>query len=302
MRYLSILRAWFTRYPILAFALAIAAAVYIGSGRALADAGDIANWVRVGRGTIVWRISGGSAYGHLIPGANATYNIGSAAKQVANITVSNLTVTGTSTASDDLVITDALNVTGTTTLNALVGNSTINSTGLMTADNLTVNGTVSVGTNATVTDALNVTGTTTLNALVGNTTLNTTGLATLDNATINGTLNTTIYTNGAAYVVNCTNDTYTATNVDFNTISNISGNHTVTLPTAASCAGRKFEWWDDCNKIGATGNFTVNVTSAGNVNGVDAITITNTSGASGNVTAFIARSNGTNWTCATIRR
>lgn len=103
--------------------------------------------------------------------------------------------------------------------------------------------------------------------------------------------------------INCTNSTLTAANVGHVYIANISGNHTLTLPTAALAgAGAQILIVEACNKIGGTGNLTLNVTSSGNINGVDTFSVTNTSGATGNVSFVRCISNGSAWFCNTERR
>lgn len=88
---------------------------------------------------------------HLHPPKTDKYDMGKSGLRwrninAANATLANLTVSGTYNVddlgvTDDATIGDALNVTGTTTLNALVGNSTANVTGLTTLNNATVNAT-----------------------------------------------------------------------------------------------------------------------------------------------------------------
>lgn len=104
-------------------------------------------------------------------------------------------------------------------------------------------------------------------------------------------------------VVNASNVTLTSTNIGVVTVTNLSGNHTLTLPTAASAGvGAKITLVEACNKIGGTGNFTINVTSAGNINGVDTFSLTNTSAAAGNVAFAEAISNGSAWFIGVTRR
>lgn len=76
--------------------------------------------------------------------------------------------------------------------------------------------------------------------------------------------------------INCTNSTLTSVNVGIVYVANMSGNHTLTLPTAASAgAGARITLVDACGKVASTGNFTVNVTSSGNINGGSSMTVDN---------------------------
>lgn len=76
--------------------------------------------------------------------------------------------------------------------------------------------------------------------------------------------------------INCTNSTLTTTNVGLVFVTNMSGNHTLTLPTAALAgAGGCIEVIDVGGKVDATHQLTVNVTSAGNINGADTFGVNN---------------------------
>lgn len=158
-------------------------------------------------------------------------------------------------------------------------------------------------TTPTVSGALTVGG-----AIVGNTTINSTGLATLDNATVNGSVNATanvsvgqIFALGRT-VINSTNTTLSG-NTSYVALVNMSGNHTLTLPTAAAAGtGAVIIVTDELTSIGTTGNLLVNVTSGGNVNNINEYTVTNTSGATGNVSQIQCISNGSKWSLAVLRR
>lgn len=65
---------------------------------------------------------------------------------------------------------------------------------------------------------------------------------------------------------------------------NMSGNHTFTLPTVATAGARaRYRIIAAGNNIGTTGNLTISAASSGNVNTIDSLTVTNTSGATGAV-------------------
>lgn len=81
---------------------------------------------------------------------------------------------------------------------------------------------------------------------------------------------------GTGATINCTNSTLTSVNVGMVYLANMSGNHTLTIPTAASAgAGAHIRIIDTGGKISSTGNLTVSVTSSGNINGADTFSVNN---------------------------
>lgn len=234
---------------------------------------DLAQWGGWG-GSPKIRIT---SAGHIKAGTTNQCDLGDSTHYFRNGYVSNLTASNQTFTSPN--VSGSLNVTG----NATIGGAT-NSTGTLTGNAAVFNSTV------------NATGTTTLNALVGNSTINSTGLATLDNCTVNGSINATANVSvGQIFaftrtVVNASNTTLSG-NTSYVAVVNMSGNHTLTLPAAsASGAGAVIYVVDEGGKIASTGNLTVNVTSAGNINGADVFNVNN-------VTFQQARffSNGSNW-------
>lgn len=106
--------------------------------------------------------------------------------------------------------------------------------------------------------------------------------------------------------INSTNTTLTSSSTPRLYLVNMSGNHTLTLPTVAA-AGARARYQVICagNNIGTTGNLTINVTSSGNINGIDALTVSNTSGATGavqTIDAYADSTTGTNDWFVTVGR
>lgn len=204
-----------------------------------ADVTDIWAAYRPSLGT-AWRVT---QDGHLQPGGNTTFDLGSTSKYTRNAYIQNLTVGGTYSF-------DSVGSSGETTVG---GNLTVNATAVL--------------------NATNTTGLLTTNNVVVNGTMNTTGLATLDNCTVNGTVNVGGPVILGRTTVNATNTTIAATCSTIIAVTNMTGNHTLTFSSPA--AGTTFVIVDESGKLGSTGNFTVNVTS-GTINGVNNITWTNT--------------------------
>lgn len=76
--------------------------------------------------------------------------------------------------------------------------------------------------------------------------------------------------------INASNSTLTSVNVGTVWLTNMTGNHTLTLPTASSAgAGAWIRVIDTGGKISSTGNLTVNVTSSGNINAADTFSVNN---------------------------
>lgn len=151
-----------------------------------AAAARIASWTKVGRGTIVWEITGN---GDLMPGANATYDIGNSTIHVANEAVDNVTGYGVSTLSGNTtlggpvsfgapVLVNATNTTIPATCSTLIyitnitGNHTLQfapsanvhtivdvSSKLGIVGNFTINGTSGTTNNATSVVWTNITAT-----------------------------------------------------------------------------------------------------------------------------------------------
>ena len=128
------------------------------------------------------------------------------------------------------------------------------------------------------------------------------------NFTVTGALSAAHGITDTAASINSTNTTITASNGSLFYLVNMSGNHTLTLPDTATMAGRTLRFVDLSNKIGGTGNWTVNAT-AGNVNRVDAITVTNIAMPSpvpntyGNVSAITATCDSSyGWSVGVVRR
>lgn len=238
-----------------------------------------------------------------IPPITNHYDLGSTAKLFRSTFLSNLTIANSTIANS------TVNVTGQLTSNAIVSNSTINSTGLLTADNATVNGTVTtvdvvasgvinstgvatldnVTCNGTVTTVnlaasalVNGTGTATLGNVVTGGALNVTGLSTVSNLTASGSVNVTgnSTVTGSLYgrlptgaTLSSANLTLTSANVGVVWLSGIGGNRTCTIGTAASVGEGGWYEFRSVGNVSVNGNVTVNVTSTGNVNGVDAYLI-----------------------------
>lgn len=81
---------------------------------------------------------------------------------------------------------------------------------------------------------------------------------------------------GTGATINCTNSTLTSVNVGIVYLANMTGNHTLTIPTASSAgAGAHIRIIDTGGKISSTGNLTVNVTSSGNINGGSSMSVDN---------------------------
>lgn len=277
--------------------LALIAVFLVGLGStAWSASGDYAAW---GTPTLnVWRIT---SSGHLVPGSNATRDLGTSSVKVRNAYVENITIAGTYstddlgatddlTVGDDATVGDVLNVTGQLTTNA------INSTGLATLDNCTVNGTLT-SVLGVFSSTLNATGTATFNALVGNSTGNFTGLVTTNNATVNTTKTLTV---GGPLVLGTetitANTTVTATCATVYRVTDLpnGGNILVTFDTPP--AGKTILLVDESGTLGNStsgGNITVNVTG-GTINGLNNVTLTNATQVGGvydpttgtNVTAF----------------
>lgn len=85
--------------------------------------------------------------------------------------------------------------------------------------------------------------------------------------------------------INSTNTTVTgSSSTELYYLTNMSGNHTFTLPTVTSVGARAhYRIIAAGNNIGTTGNLAISAASSGNVNTIDTLTVTNTSGASGAV-------------------
>lgn len=87
---------------------------------------------------------------------------------------------------------------------------------------------------------------------------------------------------------------------------NMSGNHTFTLPTVATAGARAhYRIIAAGNNIGTTGNLAISAASSGNVNTIDTLTVTNTSGATGAVQVidcFADSTTGTNDWFVTVGR
>lgn len=249
----------------------------IAGGTAWSASGDYAAWGRAG--AEVWRIT---SSGHLVPGSNATRDLGTSSVKVRNAYVENITIAGTYSvddlgATDDLTVGDDATITGDTQVNgtitvggAAVFNTTLNTTGLATLDNATVNGTIGTAT------------------FTASSTANVTGLTTVNNATVNATK--TLSALGPVVLGRETvsaNATITATCSTVVAITDLSGNITVSFN--APPAGVHHIIVDESGKLGIAGNVTVNVTS-GTINGLNNITLTNTTATDGaggsNVTAY----------------
>lgn len=131
---------------------------------------------------------------------------------------------------------------------------------------------------------------------------------TFGNFTVTGALSPAHGITDTAASINATNTTVTASNGSLFYLVNMSGNHTLTLPDTSTVAGRTFRFVDLSNKIGGTGNWTINAT-AGNVNRVDAITVTNIAMPSpvpntyGNVSVITATCDSSyGWAVGVVRR
>lgn len=85
--------------------------------------------------------------------------------------------------------------------------------------------------------------------------------------------------------INSTNTTVTgSSSTELFYLVNMSGNHTFTLPTVTSVGARAhYRIIAAGNNIGTTGNLAISAASSGNVNTIDTLTVTNTSGATGAV-------------------
>lgn len=152
----------------------------------------------------------------------------------------------------------------------------------------------------------------TANATVANltsTTSNTTNTITGGNIVSNSTVNGTIFYPslgvnwGTAVAMASANITLTSANSTVTILSTMSGNHTWTLPDVATVAGRTF-WLMNLSgtALGSTGNVTVAAT-AGNINRINTYTVTNTAGATGNVSAVWAYADATlGYVIGVIRR
>jgi len=85
-----------------------------------------------------------------------------------------------------------------------------------------------------------------------------------------------IYGNRQVTSVNASNTTLTSANVGVVALTNMTGNHTLTLPTATSAGiGAVITVIDTGGLISSTGNLTVNVTSSGNINGGASFNVNN---------------------------
>ncbi|MFI0608482.1 MAG: hypothetical protein ACH37Z_11435 [Anaerolineae bacterium] len=130
--------------------------------------------------------------------------------------------------------------------------------GTYSTDDLGATDDLTVGDDATVGDVLNVTGLTTLN----NATVNATKTASLLGPVCLGTISVS------------GNTTVTATCATVIRITSLSGNISVNITSPP--AGKVMTIVDESGTVGINGNVTVNVTG-GTINGVDNITLTNTS-------------------------
>lgn len=258
--------------------LLVALALFWVAGDAWSASGDYAAWGRVG--SEYWRIN---SSGDFVPGVNGTRNIGSSSLKVGNISVVNIAIAGTYSTDNlgatsnvtaaNVIASQVINATGQLTTNAIVGNTTLNTTGLATLDNCTVNGTV------TTVDT------------VGSGVANFTGLTTMNNATVNSTKTASLLGPVCLGTITVTgNTTVTATCATVIRITSLSGNISVNITSPP--AGKVMTIVDESGTVGINGNVTVNVTG-GTINGVDNITLTNTSTVGGKFDP----TTGTNITC-----
>lgn len=211
-----------------------------------------------------------------IPPITNRYDLGNTTKLFRSAVTHNLTVANFTSLNSTVNIYGAENVTGTLTCNALVGNSTLNTTGLATLDNATVNGTLAAAV-VTSSGAVNGTATATLGNVVSNGTVNATSNATVGGelaVTGNASVAGTLYARApVGATLGASNLTLTSANVGVVWVDGISGNRTVTLGTAASVGNGGWYEFRSLGNVSVNGNVTVNVTSAGNINGADTYAI-----------------------------
>lgn len=205
-----------------------------------------------------------------IPPITNRYDLGNTTKLFRSAVTHNLTVANFTSLNSTVNIYGAENVTGTITSNAIVSNTTLNTTGLATLDNATVNGTLAAA-------VVNGTATATLGNVVSNGTVNATSNATVGgefavtgNATVTGTLYGRPPT-GAT--LSSANLTLTSANVGTVWVDGMGGNRTVEIGTAASVGVGGWYEFRSLGNVSVNGNVTVNVTSAGNINGADTYAI-----------------------------
>jgi len=212
----------------------------------------------------VWRIN---PSGHLLTGANASYDIGTSTNYVRTLYCANFTATGTYSvddlgATDDLTVGDdadisgALNVTETATVGNLVTGGVVNATGTITGGNIVTAG------------ASNTTGTITGGNIVS------TGANNLTSITATNTVTTSLAAGGGNQTGNVS---LTNTSANFQGIDTTAGNLEITIP-AAPAAGKYFVIADKGGSWSASSHCLVNVTGGGTIDGVNNITSTTANG------------------------